>query len=183
MKKFKAPVVKEQPPLERVISCMKKENSYGAIKFMLTQLKPIERAVFVTNLLANSKYRTYKMAMNRFIDLINYVKEDSNQKTLHDFRNALIFDNNDLSMYDFSACRAYIIDDIIHDNYTYSLNAIVFLIVGLQEYSEVESLLGLDSFKEISEKLKPVAADLAFKLYPEAAGLRILFGGNSERKI
>lgn len=178
MKKFKAkPVIKEPDPLEKVISCIKKENSYGAIKYMLEKMSPIQRGVFTTGMLAKSKYKGYRMAMNKFVQLIQQSNEDKNLAPLEAYRKELKFDMSDEHMYDFSGCRAYIIDDMLHNNYTYSLNAILLLTMGMHEFTDVESLLGTDSFKEISNKLKPVAADLAFILWPEAIGLKVLFGG------
>ncbi len=178
MKKFKSkPIVVEPDPLEKVISCIKKENSYGAIKFMLERMDPIQRGVFATSMLSKSKYKGYRMAMNRFVELIQQCQADKNLAPLEEFRKQLTFDMSDEHMYDFSGCRAYIIDDMLHNNYTYSLNAILLLTMGMHEFTDVESLLGTESFKEISNKLKPVAADLAFLLWPEALGLKVLFGG------
>ncbi len=176
MKKFKAPVIKEQSPIERVITYIKNENSYFAIKFMLETMKPIERAEFATKLLAASKFRGFRLAMTKFVELIKESSTTDTRVSAEKYRKELTFDQ-ETAMYDFANCRAWILDDLLHNNYSYCLNAILLIVLGVEESSILENIADSETYKEFCLKLKPVAADLAGKLYPEAIGLKILFGG------
>lgn len=167
-KKKAAKVVPKEVTVSYILDLVKKEEHEKALAEVLRVLPKIDRVLFAAEYVAKAKFRAFKIANQNFIALISRFVEFGDKQDLEIYLNNLTEDHTDHIYDNFVSVRRCIVTDLIKDDYTHSLHALV---------ETVETFITDDDFEaEKNKKLKALVADCASLKWEEAKGLKALFG-------
>lgn len=174
MIKLNKPKVVPQDPIKKLLTLLKNEKHFAAVAFLMLKMPPLEAAEYVKDKVVKSEFRTYRLAITRFVDAFEEYKKTQNKKKLQDYLNTIDFKFAD-EIYHLQCIIDKVFTGLIEDNSKLICEGLYYLVtrfdvtINEDEYDEAAP-------DDTKPKFKSIAADLAAKVFPEAGALKILFG-------
>lgn len=157
--------IKKEYTIEDLIEDIKHNEYTKALDGVLRTCEHKERIHIVSDIFINSKYKSYKVAMQKFNEAVVYFLE-GNKRQLDQYMNDILEEEKKqpMSIVDstFDVMRRYILLDMRSNSFAYSYMALL-------HFAE-------DPLLSNHPELMPIISTIAAKKWPNHSAIKILFG-------